>query len=80
MDEATANIDIITEKTIQKAIDSYFKDKTVITIAHRIKTILNYDKIAVLQNGQLIEYDSPMNLINNRESHFYKLYNKSSIN
>ena len=44
MDEATANIDIKTEEIIQKAISEFLADSTVITIAHRIKTILNYDK------------------------------------
>jgi len=44
MDEATSNIDIKTEQTIQKAITTLFSDSTIITIAHRIKTVLNYDK------------------------------------
>lgn len=44
MDEATANIDIKTEMTIQKAINELLTTSTVITIAHRIKTIINYDK------------------------------------
>ena len=44
MDEATANIDINTENLIQKGLQSSFKNSTIITIAHRIKTILNYDK------------------------------------
>jgi len=44
MDEATANIDIKTEEIIQNAINALFKNSTIITIAHRIKTIINYDK------------------------------------
>lgn len=44
MDEATANIDMKTEEIIQKALTNILKDSTVITIAHRIKTIINYDK------------------------------------
>ena len=44
MDEATANIDIKTEEVIQNAINKLFVHSTIITIAHRIKTIVNYDK------------------------------------
>ena len=79
MDEATANIDIKTEEIIQKAINEIMINSTIITIAHRIKTIINYDKILVLKDGEKIEYDSPMNLINDKDSLFYQLYNKSHI-
>ena len=79
MDEATANIDIKTEEKIQKIINSNFNDCTIITIAHRIKTILNYDKILVLEKGKILEFDSPKNLLENKDSHFYKLYEKSSL-
>ncbi len=44
MDEATANIDIKTEKNIQRAMSELFQHSTIITIAHRIKTIIDYDK------------------------------------
>ena len=79
MDEATANIDIKTEEKIQKIINDTFKDCTIITIAHRIKTILNYDKILVLENGKILEFDAPKILLENKESNFYKLYEKSSL-
>ena len=79
MDEATANIDFKTEKLIQSTLANCFKTCTVITIAHRIKTILNYDKILVLDNGQIIEYDTPTNLLNNINSQFYQMYLKSQI-
>ena len=79
MDEATANIDVKTEEKIQKLFNSTFNDCTVITIAHRIKTILNYDKILVLENGRILEFNSTKALLNNKESHFYKLYEKSSL-
>ena len=79
MDEATANIDIKTEEIIQNAIHTFFAETTIITIAHRIKTILNYDRILVLKNGQVEEFDTPKNLIDNKSSLFYELYSKSSI-
>ena len=79
MDEATSSIDYQTEETILKAIDNYLKGSTIITIAHRIKTIINYDKILVLDNGTIIEYDTPQNLLNNKNSEFYSLYVKSLV-
>ena len=79
MDEATSNIDIKTEEKIQQIFNKYFIDCTVITIAHRIKTIINYNKILVLDNGQIKEFDKPNILLQNQKSLFYQLYNKSSI-
>jgi len=79
MDEATASIDIKTEEIIQNSINYLLKNSTVITIAHRIKTILHYDRIIVLSNGEIIEYDTPQNLISEKNSLFYELYKKSMI-
>jgi ATP-binding cassette subfamily C (CFTR/MRP) protein 1 len=79
MDEATANIDPKTEEVIQEAFKTSFRNTTIITIAHRIKTILDYDKILVLQDGNILEYDSPTNLIENKQSAFSALLSKSSI-
>ena len=78
MDEATANIDYKTETVLQNSINQGMKDSTVITIAHRIKTIINYDKILVLNNGQMVEFDSPKNLIE-KKGLFYQLYKESSL-
>jgi ABC-type multidrug transport system fused ATPase/permease subunit len=77
MDEATANIDIKTEGIIQNAINSCLHDSTVITIAHRIKTILGYDKVLVLSEGEVVEFDDTKQLLERKESEFYKLYMKS---
>ena len=79
MDEATANIDMKTEEKIQKALQYVLNDSTVITVAHRIKTIIDYDKILVLDNGNIIEFDSPQNLLKNEKSLFFELYSKSTI-
>jgi ABC-type multidrug transport system fused ATPase/permease subunit len=73
MDEATANIDMKTDLLIQKAIKEILVDSTVITIAHRIKTIMSYDKILVLDKGEIIEFDSVENLMNDQSSEFFKL-------
>ena len=79
MDEATANIDMKTEEKIQKALQYVLNDSTVITVAHRIKTIIDYDKILVLDNGKIIEFDTPQNLLKQEKSLFYELYSKSTL-
>ena len=79
MDEATASIDFKTEEIIQRAINEILKESTLITIAHRIKTVINSDKILVLDAGEVIEYDSPDNLLKNTNSFFYDFYSKSLL-
>jgi len=59
LDEATSNVDIETDEVIQKKIMERFQDCTVITIAHRLISIANYDKIMVLDKGKVVECDSP---------------------
>jgi len=63
MDEATASVDIETDAIIQKALRTKFSNVTVITIAHRLNTIIDYDKILVLSKGEVLEYDTPKNLL-----------------
>lgn len=62
MDEATASIDYATDAKIQDTLREV-KDSTIVTIAHRLQTIIDYDKVLVLDKGKLIEYDSPWELI-----------------
>ena len=50
-----------------------FNDRTVLTIAHRLDTIIDYDRILVVDNGKLVEHGSPFDLTSNKESHFYKM-------
>jgi len=79
MDEATASIDYQTEEIIQRAIGELLKDSTIITIAHRIKTIINYDRIMTLENGEIVNFDTPQNLLKDKNSLFYELYSKSTL-
>ena len=74
MDEATASIDVNTENIIQKAIKNLLYDSTILTIAHRIKTVLNSDRILVLDKGEVKEFDSPKTLLKNKNSMFYEFY------
>ena len=79
MDEATSSIDYNTEQLTQKVILNNLKNSTVITIAHRIKTILEYDKILVFEQGLLVEQGSPKELIDKKNGHFYTLYTQSHM-
>ena len=73
MDEATANVDFNTDQRIQETIRSKFEDSTVITIAHRLNTIIDYDRILVMDKGQLVEYDPPYELLGREDGAFAEL-------
>lgn len=73
LDEATAAVDVETDQLIQETIRSAFKDRTILTIAHRINTIMDNDRIIVLDKGEVVEFDAPANLLQNKESIFYSL-------
>lgn len=71
LDEATAAVDLETDDLIQKTIRSEFKDCTVLTIAHRLNTIMDSDRVIVLDKGEVVEFDTPANLLTRPESIFY---------
>ncbi|KAM9969411.1 hypothetical protein ACTFIR_001246 [Dictyostelium discoideum] len=73
MDEATSSIDYHTAQLIKQTIQENFKGCTTLTIAHRLETIIDCNKIAVIDSGQLIEFDTPSNLMSIPNSKFNKL-------
>lgn len=74
MDEATSSMDAGTDDLIQKIIRREMTHCTVMTIAHRLSTVIDYDRIIVLDDGKVVEMGSPNMLLNNKLSYFYKLF------
>ncbi|XP_043689687.1 ABC transporter C family member 3-like isoform X5 [Telopea speciosissima] len=73
LDEATASVDTATDSLIQHTLRQHFSGSTVITIAHRITSVLDSDMVLLLDHGLIVEYDSPVKLLENRSSSFTKL-------
>nr|AIN44105.1 multidrug resistance-associated protein 5-like protein [Laodelphax striatellus] len=76
IDEATASVDEETDRKIQETIRTSFRQCTVLTIAHRISTIMNSDRVLVMGDGEVLEFDTPETLLETKTSHFCKLVHK----
>ncbi|KAI5953752.1 hypothetical protein KGF57_003961 [Candida theae] len=79
LDEATSSVDYETDSKIQETIIREFKDCTILCIAHRLKTIINYDRILVLDKGEVREFDTPWNLFNSKGSIFKQMCERSNV-
>ncbi|KAH7105792.1 ABC protein [Auriculariales sp. MPI-PUGE-AT-0066] len=79
LDEATASVDLETDSKIQNTIQVEFDDRTLICIAHRLRTILSYDRILVLDAGRVKEFDTPSNLFMQEEGVFRSMCLGSNI-
>ncbi|XP_031635983.1 multidrug resistance-associated protein 4-like [Contarinia nasturtii] len=73
LDEATANVDLRTDEMIQRTIRDKFIDSTVITVAHRLNTVIDSDRVLVMEGGVAVEFDEPYTLMQNKESLFCKM-------
>ena len=72
LDEATANVDYYTDNLIQSQLRKQFSDCTVLTIAHRLNSIIDMDRVMVLEAGSIVEFDKPYALLR-AKGHFYKM-------
>ncbi|CCH58178.1 hypothetical protein TBLA_0A03800 [Henningerozyma blattae CBS 6284] len=79
LDEATAAVDVETDQLIQETIRSAFKNRTILTIAHRLNTIMDSDRILVLDKGEIKEFDSPQTLLGDKDSLFYSLCEQAGL-
>ena len=79
LDESTSSVDADNETKLQEALSNLVKNKTVIVIAHRLRTVENADKIIVLRDGKLIEEGTSKELID-KKGEFYKLWNLQKNN
>ncbi|KAI3626411.1 hypothetical protein CBS9595_001772 [Malassezia furfur] len=78
LDESTANLDADADALIQRTIrEQMAPNATLLTVAHRLKTIIDYDKVLVLDQGKVLEYDTPANLLANTHTEFYALCKRS---
>ncbi|KAI5122627.1 hypothetical protein M0805_008716 [Coniferiporia weirii] len=73
MDEATASVDYATDELIGKTIRQEFAESTIMTIAHRLRTVIDYNRVMLLDEGRIVEFDRPATLLSDPSSHFYAL-------
>uniref|UniRef100_A0A8C5J1N2 ABC-type glutathione-S-conjugate transporter n=1 Tax=Junco hyemalis TaxID=40217 RepID=A0A8C5J1N2_JUNHY len=78
LDEATAAVDVETDAQIQSMLRAQLRDSTVLTVAHRVNTVLDCDRILVLENGRIAEFDTPEHLMA-QKGLFYRLMEESGL-
>ena len=79
LDEATAAVDLETDDLVQATIREEFAECTVITIAHRLNTIMDSNRVMVLDQGKIAEFDTPDNLLANKETIFHGMAKNAGI-
>lgn len=77
LDEATANVDPETDRLIQTTIRDRFRECTVLTIAHRLHTVMDNDRVLVVDAGQVVEFGHPFELLQNSNGFFKKLIDQT---
>eukprot|EP00550_Attheya_septentrionalis_P002538 CAMPEP_0198285332 /NCGR_PEP_ID=MMETSP1449-20131203/4662_1 /TAXON_ID=420275 /ORGANISM="Attheya septentrionalis, Strain CCMP2084" /LENGTH=1282 /DNA_ID=CAMNT_0043982737 /DNA_START=271 /DNA_END=4119 /DNA_ORIENTATION=+ len=75
LDEPTANVDSRTDELLQQSVSKSFQGATILSVAHRLDTVIDSDRILVLGNGQVLEYGSPADLLSQENGHFTSMVN-----
>lgn len=73
LDEATSSIDFATDAKIQATIHDEFRYSLLLTIAHRLRTVIDYDRLIVLEQGRVVEFDTPAKLLEKEDGIFKKM-------
>ncbi|KZT03607.1 multidrug resistance-associated ABC transporter [Laetiporus sulphureus 93-53] len=79
LDEATSNVDLQNDAKIQQTIQTEFSSSTLLCVAHRLNTIVYYDRVLVMDAGQVVEYDTPLNLYDKEDSIFRSLCDEARL-
>lgn len=79
LDEATSNVDMKTDAFIQQVIKDRFRQTTVITVAHRLNTIADYDKVIAIHHGRIVEQGAPYELLQ-RKGLFFDMVQRTGSN
>lgn len=74
LDEATSNVDADTDKAMQALLRSEFKDQTIISVVHKLQSVLDFDRVILLENGRMVESGNPKELLSTPGSAFLSLY------
>jgi ABC-type multidrug transport system ATPase subunit len=70
LDEATANVDVETDALIQETLRTEFSERTLVAVAHRLHTIIEADRVLVMEKGKAVEYGAPAQLLEDQQGHF----------
>eukprot|EP00957_Ditylum_brightwellii_P116617 8895730-Ditylum_brightwellii.AAC.1 len=79
LDEATSAVDGSTDEFVQKMLRSQFRDTTLLTIAHRLNTVIDYDTVLVIEDGKVAELGSPKSLLENKDGKFTAMVNATGL-
>lgn len=79
LDEATSSVDVETDSKIQRTIQTEFSSSTLLCIAHRLNTIAHYDRIIVMDDGKVVEFDTVLDLFDKTDSIFRSLCDEASL-
>ncbi|XP_062568069.1 multidrug resistance-associated protein 1-like [Saccostrea cucullata] len=79
LDEATAAVDVETDELIQRTIKSEFSDCTVLSIAHRLNTVMDYDRIMVMDKGLIVDFGAPQKLLEDKSGVFYSMAKAANL-